>query len=432
MTLMEECRRGVPETVRRVAEEEGIRPEKLARRVAEGRVVVPAHADRREEVRPVGIGEGLRVKVNANVGTSPEVCDPDLEVEKARAAVEHGADTVMDLSTGGDLGKIRRRIMEAVDVPVGTVPVYEAAVEATSRGRAVVDMDEDDMLRAVERHMRDGVDFMTIHCAVTWDALNDLLRRGRLLGVVSRGGAIVAAWMIHHEEENPLYEHFDYILELAREHDVTLSLGDAMRPGSVLDANDPAQHRELLVQGELVDRCREHGVQAMVEGPGHVPLDQIPAVVRLQKRVCDGAPFYVLGPVPTDVAPGYDHIAAAIGGAIAAYHGADFLCYVTPAEHLALPDVRDVIEGVIAARIAAHAADTARGREYAVKENEEMGRARWELDWERQFELALDPERARRYREERPPQAREQCSMCGEYCAIKIVREALERQRERS
>jgi len=429
VTLMEECKRTVPDTVRKIAEEEGVRPEKLARRVAEGRVVVPAHADRRDEVRPVGIGEGLRVKVNANVGTSPEVCDPDLEVEKARAAVEYGADTVMDLSTGGDLREIRRRIMEAVDVPVGTVPVYEAAVEMTRRGRTVVDMDEDDMLRAIERHMEDGVDFMTVHCAVTLDALEDVLRRGRALGIVSRGGAIVAAWMIHHDAENPLYENFDYILELAREHDVTLSLGDAMRPGSVLDANDAAQHRELVVQGELVDRCREVGVQAMVEGPGHVPLDQIPAVVRLQKRVCDGAPFYVLGPVPTDVAPGYDHIAAAIGGAIAAYHGADFLCYVTPAEHLALPDVKDVILGVIATRIAAHAADTARGRKYARRENEEMAEARWNLDWDRQFELAIDPKKPRHYREERPPQAKELCSMCGEYCAIKILKDALEERR---
>ncbi|WP_457619406.1 phosphomethylpyrimidine synthase [Methanopyrus sp.] len=429
MTLMEECKRTVPDVIREIAEEEGVRPEKLAKRVAEGRVVVPAHADRRDEVRPVGIGEGLRVKVNANVGTSPEVCDPDLEVEKARAAVDHGADTVMDLSTGGDLREIRRRIMEAVDVPVGTVPVYEAAVEATRRGRAVVDMDEDDMLRAIERHMEDGVDFMTVHCAVTLDALEDVLRRGRALGIVSRGGAIVAAWMIHHDAENPLYENFDYILELAREHDVTLSLGDAMRPGSVLDANDVAQHRELVVQGELVDRCREAGVQAMVEGPGHVPLDQIPAVVRMQKRVCDGAPFYVLGPVPTDVAPGYDHIAAAIGGAIAAYHGADFLCYVTPAEHLALPDVEDVILGVIATRVAAHAADTARGMSYARRENEEMAEARWNLDWDRQFELAIDPKEPRRYREERPPQAKELCSMCGEYCAIKILKDALEERR---
>jgi len=427
VTLMEECRSGdVPEIVRKAAESEGIEPEKLARLVAEGKAVIPAHVDRRDAINPAPIGEGLRVKVNANVGSSPALADPDLEVKKAEAAVEYGADTVMDLSTGGDLREIRKAILEAVDVPVGTVPIYEAAVEARRSGKAVVDMDEDDMLKAIERHAEDGVDFMTIHAALTREALEDLLRYPRRLGVVSRGGAIIAAWMIHHDAENPLYENYDYILEVLKEHDVTVSIGDGMRPGSVLDANDPAQHREMIIQSELVHRSREAGVQSMVEGPGHVPLHEIPAVVKLQKKICDGAPFYVLGPIPTDVAPGYDHITAAIGGAIAAYHGADFLCYVTPAEHLALPDVEDVVEGVIAARIAAHAAETARGHPEALRENERMAEARWNLDWETQFETALDGEKARKYREERPPEDEEECSMCDEFCAIAILRRYLE------
>lgn len=416
---MKDASRGeITEEIRKVAEREKISPEVLRRRVASGRVIIPKNIKR--EIEPVGIGEGLRVKVNANVGTSPDYVNPDEELRKALVAVKYGADTVMDLSIGGDIDLVRRRILESVKVPVGTVPIYQAAMEATRRGQDIVDMSSDDIFNAIRRHAADGVDFVTVHCAMTLDALKIVKKSDRILRMVSRGGSLLAAWMIHNEKENPLYAEFDYLLEIAREYDLTLSIGDALRPGSLADANDVPQMLELLVAAELVRKARENHVQVMVEGPGHLPLDQIEANVKIEKAVCDGAPYYLLGPLVTDIAAGYDHIAAAIGGAVAAWAGADLLCYVTPGEHLCLPDVQDVREGVIAAKIAAHAADVARGLE--MEKDEEMSEARRRFDWERQIALSLDPEKAREMRTRRPPILDPKtCSMCSQLCAVKLA-----------
>ncbi len=413
MTLIQEARRGTAEKeLAELARAEGVTPEALLRRIAAGRVVVPRN-ERRREMRLVAIGEGLRVKVNANVGTSPACSSAEEEVEKARIALKYGAHTLMDLSTGGELREIRRRLLE-LPAPLGTVPIYEAGVRAERRG-SVADMEVDELFSVIEEHAKE-VDFMTIHAGLTLESLEAVERSGRITGIVSRGGSFLALWMRHHQQENPLYREFDYLLEIARENDVTLSLGDALRPGCVADAGDEAQMAELLTLARLVKRCREAGVQCMVEGPGHVPLNQIEAQVVTQKRLCDGAPFYVLGPLVTDIAPGYDHITGAIGGAIAALAGADFLCYVTPAEHLSLPSREDVRLGVVAARIAAHAADLARGVDAEV--DAELSRARVALDWERQLELCLDPERAKEYR--RTLRRGETCSMCGSFCAMKL------------
>ncbi|MCD6479665.1 phosphomethylpyrimidine synthase ThiC [Candidatus Bathyarchaeota archaeon] len=421
---MELARRGViSEEMRYIAEREDVSAESIRRKVAEGRIVIPKNVNR--EFPPIGIGEGLRVKVNANIGTSRDLCDVNLELRKAEAAIEAGADTIMDLSTGGDLDEIRRRILREVKVPLGTVPIYQAAIEAQSRHGAIVEMTEDDIFNVIERHAKDGVDFMTVHCGVTRESVERIIRQRRLLGIVSRGGTFLTAWIIHNQEENPLYANYDYLLEIAREYDVTLSLGDGLRPGCIHDATDKPQIQELLIIGELVKRAREAGVQAMVEGPGHIPLDQIEMNVKLEKSICDGAPFYVLGPLVTDVAPGYDHIVGAIGGALAAMAGADFLCYVTPSEHLALPSVEDVREGVIAARIAAHAADLVRRREIEAQWDYEISKARADLDWERQFKYAIDPLKARMIRESRSPRQQEVCTMCGEFCAIKLLKRYL-------
>lgn len=419
---MEQARRGSPaEEFKLVAEAEGLTVEKLMAGVASGRMIIVRNVARRSEIQPLGIGEGLRVKVNANVGTSPEVEDVELEVEKAKVAVKYGADTVMDLSTGGDLDLIRRRILREVRVPLGTVPIYQAGIEAVRRGGLLVDMSEDDMLRMIERHARDGVDFMTIHAGITFEIVERLRRNGRAAGIVSRGGAFLASWMLRHEKENPLYTNFDRILEIAREYDFSISLGDALRPGSIADASDWFQIQELLTVKRLVDRCWKAGIQVMVEGPGHVPLDQVEANVKIQKALCRGAPFYVLGPLVTDIAAGYDHIAGAIGGALAAMAGADFLCYVTPSEHLALPTVEDVKEGVIAARIAAHAADIVRLGEKARRVDLQLSRARAKLDWETQHRLSIEPERARQIRLRAKPKTGT-CSMCGEYCVYRVLK----------
>ncbi len=423
-TQMELAKRGVvSEEMRYIAEREGVSEEFIRRKVAEGRIVIPKNIDR--EIPPIGIGEGLRVKINANIGTSKDLCDIDLELKKAEAAIEAGADTIMDLSTGGNLDEIRRRILREVEVPLGTVPIYQAAIEAQSRHGAIVDMTEDDIFNVIERHAKDGVDFMTVHCGITRESVERIIRQRRLLGIVSRGGTFLTAWIIHNQEENPLYANYDYLLEIAREFDVTLSLGDGLRPGCIHDATDNPQIQELLIIGELVKRAREADVQAMVEGPGHIPLDQIEMNVKLEKSICKGAPFYVLGPLVTDIAPGYDHIVGAIGGALAAMAGADFLCYVTPSEHLALPSVEDVREGVIAAKIAAHAADLVRRREMEARWDYEISKARADLDWERQFKYAIDPLKARMIRESRSPRQQEVCTMCGEFCAIKLLRKYL-------
>jgi phosphomethylpyrimidine synthase len=410
-------KKGFPVEIKGASEAEGVEPDRLMKLVKAGRVVIPSNP-RHKGLAPVAIGEGMRVKVNANIGTSKDHVDVDEEMEKVRVAERFGADAVMDLSTGGDLRAIRRRVIAGCGLPVGTVPIYEALCRAASRG-GVRALTSEAMFKAIETQARDGVDFMTVHCGVTSHTVASLRKHGRVTGVVSRGGAILIAWMREHGEENPLYEDYDHLLDLAREHGFALSLGDGLRPGCTADATDVPQLHELIVLGKLVERARKAGVQAMVEGPGHVPLNQIEANVRIEKTVCKGAPFYVLGPLVCDVAAGYDHIAGAIGGAIAAYHGADFLCYVTPSEHLSLPTVDDVREGVIASRIAAHAADLARGR--GAQWDREMSEARKAFDWDTMFRLSLDPDRAKAVRDRRRSKSPNVCSMCGELCAMKMV-----------
>ncbi|RUM34753.1 MAG: phosphomethylpyrimidine synthase [Archaeoglobus sp.] len=409
------------EWIKKVAETEGVDAEKLIRLIAKGEVIVPKNTKR--ECIPKPVGRLVSTKVNANVGTSVDYVNVEEEVEKAVVAEKSGADFIMDLSTAGDLNKIRRKIMNSINVPFGTVPIYQAARMA----KVVVDMSEDDFFKAVEVQAKDGVDFMTIHAGVNWISVERLLRSNRLLGVVSRGGAITIGWMIHNEKENPYYKDFDYLLEILREYDVTVSLGDALRPGCIYDASDRAKYMEFIVLGELVEKCRNAGVQAMVEGPGHVPIDEIETSVKAMKYLCKNAPLYLLGPLVTDIAAGYDHIAAAIGGAVAGMYGADLICYVTPSEHLALPTVDDVREGVIAAKIAAHAADLVKDgqRERARAIDYEMSLARKDFNWEKQFRLSIDPKKARKIWERRKSKS-EACSMCGDMCAIKIVKQALE------
>ncbi len=422
MTFMEECGKGIPDIVKRAAKNEPISPEKLARYVAGGLTVIPSNP--LHDPVPTPIGKGLKIKVNVNLGTSRDMHDLENELEKLRIAEKYGAHTVMDLSTGGDVDHIRRTIIGETSLPVGTVPIYQCGLIKAREG-AVVDMTSDDIFNSIRQHAKDGVDFVTVHCGVTKKAVDSLKESGRLTDVVSRGGSFLTAWILHRGEENPLYAEFDYLLEIASEYELTLSLGDGFRPGSIADATDRPQIQELITLGELVKRSREAKVQAMVEGPGHVPLDQIEANVKIQKELCDDAPFYVLGPLVTDFAPGYDHIVGAIGGALAAYKGADFLCYVTPAEHLGLPDIDDVREGTIASRIAAHAADVARGIDIDV--DADVSRARKELDWERMFDKVVDPDKARRYRSEKNLSDEDACSMCGDVCAIKMVKKYLEK-----
>lgn len=417
MTEFEKAKRGeTSPALERVASDEGLDPVVLRDLVAGGRAVLTGYA--RDECKIIGIGERLSTKVNANIGTSPDHDDVEVELEKLRVSIEAGADTVMDLSTGGDIDGIRKTILEASSIPVGTVPIYQAVVDVTKGGGGIADCTTDDFLSVIEKQARDGVDFMTIHCGLT-KRLAEEVAASRTAGVVSRGGCFLLQWMVKRKEENPYYEHFDKLLDIAYEHDVALSLGDGLRPGAIDDATDRAQLGELLVIGELVERARERSVSVIVEGPGHVPIHDIPANMLLQKRVCHGAPFYVLGPLVTDVAPGYDHITAAIGGAVAAWHGADFLCYVTPAEHLRLPSVEDVREGIIASRIAAHAGDIAKGCAGAADWDASLSRARAELDWESVLASSMDPERARRMYDKSASDSEELCSMCGIYCAIR-------------
>jgi len=425
-TLMDLAREGADIPIfREVAEYEHQPVDKIIEGVAKGTIVIPVNRVRPRKIRSVGIGEGLSTKVNANIGTSEDVNDIKLELAKLRAAVEAKADTVMDLSTGGDLPKIREAIIAESPIPVGTVPIYETTVQLRTAGIPVIKMTPDDLFRTIEEQARQGVDFMTVHAGVTAKAVELLVKAGRIMNVVSRGGSFLVQWILYNQKENPLYEHFDRLLEIARKYDVTLSLGDGMRPGAIADATDKPQIEELVVLGELVDRARQAGVQAMVEGPGHVPLHQIETNMKIQKSLCKGAPFYVLGPVVTDIAPGYDHITSAIGGAWAAYFGADFLCYVTRTEHLSLPDVDAVREGVIVTRIAAHAADIAKGIPGAMEWDIQMSRARYDLDWRKQIELSIDPTRAQAIRDQSPPSDEDVCTMCGEYCALKAIREAL-------
>jgi phosphomethylpyrimidine synthase len=406
----------------RVARKENIDPEILRSSIAEGTVVIPSNINHKH-LDPVGIGKGLTIKVNANIGTSRDQADVADELSKLSAAIDSKADAVMDLSTGGDITKIRRAILQDLKLPIGTVPIYQAVVETVRDLGGVIHLTPDLLFGAVELQAEDGVDFMTIHCGVTLDALERLRFQGRSTDIVSRGGAFLATWMLSNQKENPFYEDYDRLLSIARKYDVTLSLGDGLRPGSLADATDRAQIHELMTLGELTQRAWDAGVQVMIEGPGHIPLHEVEANVVLQKRLCQGAPFYVLGPLVTDIASGYDHIACAIGGAVAGMAGADFLCYVTPAEHLKLPSVEDVREGVIASRIAAHAADIARGRTGAIEWDNAMSKARKALDWKKQIALSIDPSKAKAYRDSSKPSSDDVCTMCGEFCAIKIVRD---------
>ena len=415
-TLVQACLRGVPSEVEAIARDEDLAPHAAARTVARGRIVIPANPVRPH--RLCAIGEGCRVRVNVNVGTSGVRCDEDLEVEKAKTALREGADTLMDLSTAGDLARIRRRILE-LDAPVGTVPVYEAVRRAGS----AADVDADLLFNVIREHCKQGVDFLTLHCGVNLDALASLKADPRVMGVVSRGGAFHVAMMAATGEENPLYAEYDYLLEILAEHDVVASLGDGMRPGALVDAGRLAKSTEYLTLGHLAKRALAAGVQRMIEGPGHIPADQIGCNVRMLKELTDSAPLYLLGPLVTDVAPGYDHLVGAIGGVIACMNGADFLCMVSPSEHLALPEIRDIVEGTRAARIAAHVGSLSRAAARTKNREIRMAEARRALDWEKQFELALIPDEARRIRER--DSGLETCSMCGDLCAVKMMREIL-------
>lgn len=422
---MEALKEIVTREMETIARDEGVSLEWLREKISFGRIVILANRNHRG-VKPVGIGEGLRIKVNTNLGTSSDHIDLDEELTKLKVSIESGTDTVMDLSTGGNIDAIRKEILHYSPVPVGTVPIYEAAIEAAKKKKALAKMRVEDLFEVIERQAEEGVDFMTVHCGVTRSSVERLRRDRRLMGVVSRGGSFLVEWMIYNDQENPLYEHYDRLLEIAKKFDVTLSLGDGLRPGCLADATDRPQVEETIILGELTERAWAQGVQVIIEGPGHVPLDQIEANVLLEKRLCKGAPFYVLGPLVTDISPGYDHITCAIGGAIAGKAGADFLCYVTPSEHLKFPTVEDVREGVIATRIAGHAADIARGNKKAIQKDIEMAKARKAFDWERQIELSIDREKARRYHEEGKSSEKDVCTMCGEFCAIKRVKDFFE------
>jgi phosphomethylpyrimidine synthase len=420
MTQLELARQGeISDEMRICAEQEEVSPEYIRKGVEDGTIVVVRNV-KHDTIAPLAIGKGLRTKVNANIGTSKDRVDLELELQKVRVSESAGADSIMDLSTGGDIRMIRKEIMTASNVVIGTVPIYQAASHMLENRKAIVEMTEDDMFDAIEENGEDGVDFITVHCGVTRKSVDCITSEGRLLGIVSRGGSILAKWMEFNGKENPLYEHYDRLLEIARTYDMVLSLGDGLRPGCLADATDRGQVQELIILGELTKRARDKGVQVMIEGPGHVPLNEIEANVALQKSICHGAPFYVLGPLPTDISPGYDHITSAIGGAIAGAAGADFLCYVTPAEHLKLPHLEDVKEGVIASRIAAHIADVAKGISGAYKKDHVMARYRKEFNWEGQVTTAIDPVKANALLEKSESVDDEGCTMCGEFCAIRL------------
>jgi phosphomethylpyrimidine synthase len=403
-----------------VAEKEKVDPVWLKDQVACGKVVIPAN-ERHERLVPCGIGEGLTVKVNANIGTSSDRDHLDEELLKLKASIDAGADSVMDLSTGKDMDGSRRAIIQESSIAVGTVPIYQAVVESIEENGGLIHLTADKIFDIIEKQAQDGVDFITVHCGLTRAALEMLKKEGRITDIVSRGGAFLTCWMLHHDQENPLYEHYDRLLSIAKKYDLILSLGDGLRPGCLADATDRAQIHELMTLGHLTQIAWEQDVQVMIEGPGHVPINQIQTNIQLQKRLCHQAPFYVLGPLVTDVGTGYDHVVCAIGGALAGAAGADFLCYVTPSEHLCLPDENDVREGVVVTKIAAHAADIARGNKLAWERDRNMAMARKNLDWDTQMKLAIAPQKAIQYRKENPPAEEDVCTMCGKYCAMKQV-----------
>ncbi|WP_455600339.1 phosphomethylpyrimidine synthase ThiC [Cloacibacillus sp.] len=422
-TQMEAARRGIlTKEMTAVAEKEHIEAGKLMKLLAEGRAIIPCNR-LHTVISPNGLGSMLRTKINVNLGTSRDMTDLEMEFQKVRSAVEMGAEAIMDLSSFGDTRKFRRCLTENCPAMIGTVPIYDAVVYYNKPLAQITAAEWIDIARM---HARDGVDFMTVHCGINRDTAEKFKKNRRLTNIVSHGGSIIFAWMEMTGNENPFYERFDELLDICREYDVTLSLGDACRPGCIADATDASQIGELITLGELTKRAWARDVQVMIEGPGHMPLNQIAANMEIEKTLCHGAPFYVLGPIVTDVAPGYDHITSAIGGALAAANGAAFLCYVTPAEHLRLPGVDDVKEGIIAARIAAHAADIAKGVPGAKDWDHDMSLARKKLDWEKMFTLAIDPEKARRYRAESKPEREDTCSMCGNFCAVRNMNRILD------
>lgn len=426
-TRIELAKKGIiTDEVKQVALDEGLTPEQISQDIAEGFTVISRNVN--HDIKPLGIGKGLKTKINANIGTSRDRISLEEEMEKLDVLIKYGADAVMDLSTGGPIKDIRRLLMRKSTISVGTVPIYEAVVKAAEEKGSISKMSEDSLFEAIEGHAQEGVDFVTVHCGLTRRTIETLRKDGRILDIVSRGGSFLVEWMIYNDRENPLYEHYDRLLEMSKKYDITLSLGDGARPGCLADATDRTQIEELLTLGELRDRALEAGVQVIIEGPGHVPINQVELNMKMQKEICKGAPFYVLGPLVTDIAMGYDHIAAAIGGAIGGAAGADFLCYVTPSEHIRLPNIEDVKEGVIASKIAAHAADIAKGVKGAIDVDIEMAKRRKALDWNGQIELSLNPEKVKSRRAEIPPTESQVCSMCGEFCAIKTVEEALRKK----
>lgn len=406
------------EEMKQLAKKEKVTVQYILEKIKQGEIVIPRNKN--HKIKNIcGIGTGLTTKINVNIGTSPVHMNLQEEIKKMEIAEKYGADTIMDLSLGTILNKVRKEILKKTSLPLGTVPIYQIGFELSKKKKRIIDMTIDDILTIINQQAEEGVDFMTIHAGVTLSTIQRLEQQTRTLNIVSRGGSMLVLWMKENAKENPMYEHFDEILKIAKKHDVTLSLGDGLRPGALCDATDRAQIHELIILGELTKRAREFGVQVMIEGPGHVPLNEVVTNIQLQKSLCNNAPFYVLGPVVTDIAPGYDHITSAIGGALAAYAGADFLCYVTPSEHLKLPTVEDVKEGTIASKIAAHSADLAKGNPDAWKRDNEMAKARRKLDWEKQIKLSLDPDKSRKYRKESESYEDKFCSMCGDFCAIK-------------
>ena len=423
MTQMEAAKKGIvtPE-METVAKKENIDTDVLLERVAKGTVAIPANINHRS-LSAEGIGEGLRTKINVNLGISGDCKDYDVEMQKVDMAIKFGAEAIMDLSNYGKTNTFRQELIKKSPAMIGTVPMYDAIGYLE---KDLLEISAEDFLKVVRAHAEEGVDFMTIHAGINRRAVEAFRREGRIMNIVSRGGSLLFAWMAMTGNENPFFEYYDDVLEILREYDVTISLGDALRPGCIDDSTDAGQISELIELGDLTRRAWEKDVQVMVEGPGHMAMNEIAANMRLQKRLCHDAPFYVLGPIVTDIAPGYDHITSAIGGAIAAANGADFLCYVTPAEHLRLPDTEDVKEGIIASKIAAHAADIAKGIPGARDIDNQMSKARHETDWDKMFELALDGEKARRYFESTPPADRHTCSMCGKMCAVRTVNKVFE------
>ena len=422
-TQMDAARKGlVTPEMEAVSVKENIPIDRLMELMAQGRVIIPCNK-KHTCISPNALGSMLKTKINVNLGTSRDLTDLDMEYEKVSSAVDLGAEAIMDLSSFGDTQKFRRRLTAECPAMIGTVPIYDAVVYYH---KPLIQITADEWIDIVRMHAEDGVDFMTIHCGINRDTVEKFKRNKRLMNIVSRGGSIIFAWMEMTGNENPFFERFDEILEICREYDVTLSLGDACRPGSIADGTDASQLSELIALGELTKRAWAKDVQVMIEGPGHMPLNQVAANMEIEKTLCYGAPFYVLGPIVTDIAPGYDHITSAIGGAVAAMSGASFLCYVTPAEHLRLPDLDDVKEGIISARIAAHAADVAKGVPGAADWDNDMSQARRQLDWDKMFSLAIDPEKARSYRASSKPEKEDTCSMCGNFCAVKNVNRILE------